>query len=216
MSHENKLQVKEGHYKKWKYTNLPRFISFFYQIDSIVALAGVQSVLEIGPGSKLVADELKKMGYAVTTCDFDASVSPDVVSDVRNLPFEADSFDCVMACQILEHIPFTDFEKTVGDLAKITKKYAVISVPNRSMGFEFVIKFPFIQTITGKKFIDVTLPFPVKFPGFAESGQHYWEIDFWTTKRSAVERALEQHFTITKKFRPVLNKYHQFYVLERK
>lgn len=216
MSHENKLQVREGHYKKWKYTTLGRFISFFYQIDSVVALPNVQSVLEIGPGSKLVSDELKKMGYAVTTCDFDVSVLPDVVSDVRSLPFTEGQFDCVMACQVLEHIPFEDFKKVVGDLSRITKKYTIISLPNRTTGFEMILKFPFIQTLFKKKFIDLSLQLPVKFVGFEESGQHYWEIDQYTTSVRNVREVLEKHFKIIKEFRVPLNKYHRFFILEKK
>ncbi len=215
MSQESKLQVKEGHYKKWKYTTFPRFISFFYQIDSIVKMEGVNTVLEIGPGSKLVSKELDNLGYKVTTCDFDTSVNPDIVADVRSLPFEDNSFDCIMACQVLEHIPFEDFEKVVADMARITKKYALISLPNRSTGFEFVFKIPFIQTLFKKRFFDINIEFPVRFPGFAESDQHYWEIDFFTTSKKKVRKTFERHFTIKDEFQPPLNKYHRFFILEK-
>lgn len=215
MSQENKIQVKEGHYKKWKYTTFPRFISYYYQIDSVVKLDGVNTILEIGPGTKLVSGELGKLGYKVTTCDFDSSVEPDVVSDVRKLPFESDSFDCIMACQILEHIPFEEFEKVVGDMARITKKYAVVSLPNRSTGFELVFKIPFMQTLFKRRFFDLNIEFPVKFPGFAESDQHYWEIDHFTTSKKKVRKAFGRYFTIKKEFQPPLNKYHRFFILEK-
>ncbi len=215
MSQENKLQVKEGHYKKWRYTTLPRFISFFYQIDSVVKLDGVSTILEIGPGSNLVSRELGNIGYKVTTCDFDNSVEPDVVADVRKLPFENDSFDCIMACQVLEHIPFEDFEKVVGDLARITKKYAIISLPNRSTGFELVFKMPFMQTLFKRRFFDLNIEFPVRFPGFAESDQHYWEIDHFTTSKKKVRQIFGRHFAIKDEFQPPLNKYHRFFILEK-
>jgi ubiquinone/menaquinone biosynthesis C-methylase UbiE len=176
----------------------------------------MESILEIGPGSKLVSRELQSMGYTVTTCDFDVHVNPDVVSDVRSLPFEENSFDCIMACQILEHIPFEDFKKVIENFSKISKKYVIISLPNRSTMFEFVIKFPFIQTLFKKNFFDYTFQIPVKFPGFAESDQHYWEIDQITTKRSQVRKVLSEYFIITKEFQPPLNKYHRFFILEKK
>lgn len=216
MSSENNIQVKEGYYAKKKYNSLPRFISYFYQIDTLSSLENIKDVLEIGPGSKLVSRELENLGYKVTTCDFDVSVNPDVVADVRNLPFEDNSFDCIIACQILEHVKYDDFERVLAKMSKITKKYLIISLPNRHTGFEFILKFPFIQTLLGKSFIDLNFQVPVKFPGFKESGQHYWEIDFWTTSRSKVENSLKRHFKILSKFKPPLNKYHQFYVLERK
>ena len=216
MSHENNIQVKEGYYGKKKYNTLPRFISYFYQIDSVSSLGDVKKVLEIGPGSKLVANELKNIGYEVTTCDFDASVNPDVVADVRNLPFEDNSFDCIIACQILEHVKYNEFENVLEKMSKISRKYLIISLPSRHTGFEFILKFPFIQTLLKKSFIDLNFQVPVKFPGFKESGQHYWEIDFWTTSRSKVESTIKRNFRILSKFKPPLNKYHQFYVLERK
>jgi 2-polyprenyl-3-methyl-5-hydroxy-6-metoxy-1,4-benzoquinol methylase len=131
MSYENKIQVNKGYYSKKKYNTLPRFISYFYQIQSVIDLPHMESILEIGPGSKLVSRELQSMGYTVTTCDFDVHVNPDVVSDVRSLPFEENSFDCIMACQILEHIPFEDFKKVIENFSKISKKYVIISLPNK-------------------------------------------------------------------------------------
>ena len=216
MSSENNVQVKEGYYTKKKYNSLPRFISYFYQVDVISSLSEVKEVLEIGPGSKLVSRELEHIGYKVTTCDFDQSVNPDVVSDIRELPFEDNSFDCVMACQVLEHIPYEDFEKVLEELSKITRKYLIISLPSRLTIFKFIFKFPFIQTFFKKSFLDLSFQFPVKFPGFEVSSQHYWEIDFWTTSRRKVENSIRRNFKILNKFKPPLNKYHQFYVLEEK
>lgn len=216
MSSESKIQVKEGYYAKKKYNSLSRFISYFFQIDTLSFLEDIKDVLEIGPGSKFVSRELENLGYKVTTCDFDTSVNPDVVADVRNLPFEDNSFDCIIACQILEHVSYDEFEKVLEKMSKITKKYLIISLPNRHTGFEFIFKFPFIQTLLKKNFLDLNFQIPVKFPGFKESGQHYWEIDFWTTSRAKVEKSLKRNFEILNKFKPPLNKYHQFYVLERK
>lgn len=216
MSYENNIQVKEGYYGKKKYNTLPRFISYFYQVDSVSSLNNVKKVLEIGPGSKLVANELKNSGYEVITCDFDESVKPDIVADVRALPFSESQFDCIMACQILEHIPFEDFENVMKSFSIISGKYVIISLPRRHTGFEIVVKIPFIYTLFKRTFFNISLLFPVRFPGFKESDQHYWEIDFWTTRTKDVESVLKKYFTIEKKFRPVLNKYHQFYVLKKR
>ncbi len=210
------VQVNEGYYTKKKYNTLERFISYFYQIQSIIDLSGIQTILEIGPGSKLVSREFQAMGYTVTTCDFDEHVQPDIISDVRKLPCETNSFDCIIACQILEHIPFNDFEKVTEDFSRITKRYAIISLPNRVTGFEFIIKIPFIQTLFKKKFFDWSIQFPVKFVGFENSDQHYWEIDQWTTSKKQVRNVFKKHFNIIKEFQPPMNKYHRFYVLEKK
>jgi ubiquinone/menaquinone biosynthesis C-methylase UbiE len=82
-----------------------------------------------------------------------------------------------MACQILEHIPFDDFEKALSELKRVAKDYVVISLPRRCSCVEFVIKLPLIRSFFKRKFIDLSLVKSLKFKGFEESGQHYWEID---------------------------------------
>lgn len=215
MSKNYPLQVKEGHYIKRSYNTLERFISYYFQIKSVTTLQDIRSVFEIGPGSKLVSRELQSLGYQVTTCDFDESVKPDVVADVRSIPVPDNAHDVVMACQILEHIPFKDFPKALQELDRISKKFVIVSLPERSSYFEFVFKFPFIRKLCKKHFIDLWFSFPVRFPGFLESGQHYWEIDFWLVSRKQVRKHFEKHFIIIDEFSPPLNKYHRFFILEK-
>lgn len=215
MSHENNIQVKEDHYIKRSYNSLERFISYYYQLHEVGLFTDVKSILEIGPGSKLVSRELQQLGYNVTTCDFDPAVTPDIIADVRSLPCENESFDCIMACQVLEHITYEEFEKVLGDLSNITRKYLLISLPERHTGINIVIKFPFIQTLLKRRFIDMSLRIPVRFPGFKESGQHYWEIDRYTTSLNKVRTSIKRHFAIVKEFNPPLNKYHRFFILSK-
>ncbi len=207
-------QVDIKHHKGKKYNSLERFISYSYQISEIENL-DVKSVLEVGPGSFVVSSLLKQMGYSVHTSDFDPQVGADTVADIRSLPFEDKKFDLTMACQVLEHIPFEDFEKGLSELSRTSSKYVIVSLPRRNTGFNFIFKIPFIQTIFKKNFFDLSLLFPVKFPGFAESDQHYWEIDFWQTSKSDVRKKIKKHFKILKEFSPPLNKYHYFFVLEK-
>lgn len=208
-------QVDTQHYKGKKYNSVERFISYSYQISLIEDLQ-VKKILEVGPGSFVVSSLLKKMGYEVTTGDFDEHVGADVVADIRNLPFPENAFDVAMACQVLEHIPFQEFEKGLAELSRVSSRYAIISLPRRHTGINLVLKMPFIQTLCKRKFFDLALLFPVKFPGFAESDQHYWEIDFWQVSLRDVRRAMTKQFKILKEFSPPLNKYHRFYVLEKK
>lgn len=207
-------QVETKHYKDKKYNSLERFISYSYQVSAIENL-NVKSVLEVGPGSFVVATLLKQMGYSVHTSDFDSNVGADTTADIRSLPFKDKSFDLTMACQVLEHIPFEDFEKGLSELYRTSSKYVVISVPRRNTGFNFVFKIPFMQTLFKKSFFDISILFPVRFPGFAESDQHYWEIDFWQTSLGDVKKIIKKHFKILKEFSPPLNKYHYFFILEK-
>lgn len=208
------IQVSDTHYAAQKYDTLERFISYHYQIMSVLRLAP-KTVLEIGIGNKLVATYLKHEGVDVTTVDFDERLKPDIVADVRKMPVPDRSYDLVMACQILEHIPFETFEDALTELRRVTKRYAVVSLPRRSSYFEFVLKFPFIRTLLKRNFVDIAINWPLRFGGFETSGQHYFEIGRAPYTRRTIEARIKRHFRIIDSFSPVLNQYHIFYILER-
>lgn len=173
------------------------------------------TILEIGKGSGFFSDYMKKFGYNLTSCDFDKNLNPDVVGDVRNLPFKDDEFDIVTAFEVLEHIPFEDVPKALLELRRVTKRYAIISLPYKSTGFEMVLKFPGIRSLFKMPFLDFFLRIPLKFGGIKVSGQHYWEIDGWQHRLAKVRKLLRSQFNIIKEIKPVLNKYHYFFVLQK-
>lgn len=213
---EHSVQVKEGHHNPKRYDNLPRFISYYHQIKTVSDLKP-KNVLEIGIGNGFVSNYLKSIDIEVSTCDFDKTLNPDIISDIRDINAPDNSFDLVLAAEILEHLPFDDdLDKALSELARITKKHVVISIPYRSTGFEFVFKIPFIRTLFKRDFLDMYLRVPMRFQGFENSGQHYWEIDSRKYSLRRVKKKLEKYFIIKKAFSPVLNKYHYLFVLEKK
>ncbi len=130
-----KTQVTREHYYQG-YDSLERFISYFYQIKSVIDLKP-SNVLEVGIGNKTVSDYLKRSGYQVTTCDFAKDLEPDVVADVRMLPFKDDKFDVILAAEVLEHIPFDEVAKALSELRRVSKKYLIVSIP--SYGSYFIL-----------------------------------------------------------------------------
>lgn len=208
------VQVREGYYVSKKYATLERFITYYYQIDAI-RRAPEGSVLFVGVGDGLLPYFLHKAGRQVTTLDFDASLEPDVVGDLRKLPFEDNSFDIVCVFEVLEHMPFEESEQALAEIARVSRKGGVISVPHRRTAFEIVIKFPYIRSILKRDYVQLALRFPVRFPGFAVSTQHYWEIDGKTTTLSTFRTAVQKHFTITKETTPVLDSYRRFFELTK-
>ncbi len=212
---EPQIQVSKEHYAAMKYDTLERFISYHHQIFSVLKL-NPQTLLEIGVGNKLVSWYLKREGVEVTTVDFDKELEPDIVADVRNMPIPDQSYDLVMACQVLEHIPYEDFEKGLAEMRRVSKRYAIVALPRISAYFELVIKFPFIRTLLKRPFIDLAINRHLNFGGFETSGQHYFEIDRKKYKLSSIREKIQNHFNIIEEFSPVLNKYHIFFILERK
>jgi ubiquinone/menaquinone biosynthesis C-methylase UbiE len=210
-----KTQVPKEHYIQKKYDTLERFISYHYQIASVLKFEP-ETVLEVGVGNGFVTDYLARTGVKVTTVDFDERLMPDIVADIRHLPVPDNEYDLVMACQVLEHIPFDDFEKALGEIGRVTKRYAVISLPRRGSYMEFVLRFPFIRLLFHRNFLDFSMHKYMRFGGYEMSGQHHFEIDANNYKLRIVREKIKKHFIILKEFSPVLNKYHYFFILECK
>lgn len=214
MSEKFNIQVPKKLYYD-KYDNVKRFISYFYQID-IVRELNPQKTLEIGIGNKTTTNYLKQRGMKIDTCDFDKELEPDYVADIRKLPFKNKSYDLVMACEIIEHIPWEDVEKALNELHRVSKKHVIISIPYSSIGFEFIFKVPLVSKILKKPFLNLFFRIPYFFLGIKFSGEHYWEMGRKNYSKRKIRSTFKKHFKIVKEVRPILNSYHHFFVLEKK
>lgn len=195
------------------YDNLIGFISYFYQID-LVRQLGLRRILEIGVGNKTVSNYLKHNGFDITTCDYDKNLEPDYVADIRELPFEDNSYDVVMACEIIEHLPWDDVAVVLKELHRVTSKYVVISVPYTSVYFEIAIRFPFFNKIFKRPCLDLFLRLPLAiFKTYSE--HHQWEIGTKGCSLRRLRKALKKYFRIVQEVRPLLNPRHYFFVLEK-
>lgn len=209
------VQVDASEHYGASYDTFQRFSSYFYQIDFARA-ANPKTVLEIGIGNRLVADYLKRAGYKVTTCDFDKRLKPDVVADIRDLSaIKKDSHDVVIACEILEHIPFDDVPKALAELARVAKKRVVVSVPYSSFTFELIAAVS--KTYGPGK----TLRLPIRTPQVLAGDvhklnhEHYWELGRRGYPVRRFKKLLRKHFKhVAKDFHPHLNPYHRFFILE--
>ncbi len=208
------VQVPKDHYYD-RYDSVARFISYFYQVD-LVRQLGPKKVLEIGVGNKTVSNYLKQSGISVDTCDFDEALEPDFIADIRQLPFENNVYDVVMACEVIEHIPWDDVEKALSELHRISSKYVLISVPYCSIAFDLVYKIPVIGKVLKKPFFNFFLRIPYRFKDIEFSREHYWEIGRKSYPIKKVRSELKKYFRIMKERRPILNHYNHFFMLEKK
>lgn len=166
--HDIASQINPDHYVHG-YDHKARWISYFYQIKSVLTL-GKHSILEVGPGNGTVSAYLRMSGMAVTTADIDPAHNPTVVASIMDMPFPDNHFDVTMACEVLEHIPYDEVPVALNELARVSKEYVLISVPDvRRTLLHLVLKIPLLNEIvlrlrvmTGKVHV-----FNVG---------HYWEI----------------------------------------
>lgn len=210
-----KKQVDAAYYAQQKYATMERFISYFHQIK-LLRDSGAQTILLVGVGDGLVPHYLREvLGLTVTTCDIDSDLKPDVVGDVRALPFADGAFDAVAVYEVLEHLPFAEFDGALKEIARVSSGAVVVSLPHRHTGVDMVLKFPYIRSLLRRDFLRLLLTVPITFPGFAVSKQHYWEIEREVTTLGDVRAALKKHFTIEREERAELDAYRHFFVLQK-
>lgn len=164
-------QVDKTHYAFDTYMHQKRWASLWFQLDTVLATHS-NTVLEIGPGLGLFKGIGERFGLNITTLDIDPELQPDYVGSVYQLDFEDNSFDCVCAFQMLEHLPFEDSLRAFGEMARVCSSKVVISLPDAKIRYPFSLHLPKFGQF---KF---TLPRPFTRPREHKfDGEHYWEIN---------------------------------------
>lgn len=200
-------QVDKDAYQFEKYAEEERFVSYHTQLTEIMRVKP-ESVLEIGVGDRVVGSYLKNnTGIAYTSADIADDVSADVIASVTKLPFPDKSFDVSCAFEVLEHLPFDQFQPALTELARVAKTHVLISVPHFGPMLSLAFKIPFLSR--------VRLAYKIPYPkAHAFNGQHYWEIGKHGYPVSRIRAELEKHGNITRDFIPFESSYHHFFTLE--
>ena len=161
------LIPKAEHYNH-TYDNKRRLASYWHQIDECLTLGG-RSVLVIGKGSGLPSYILERQGLSVTTLDIQLDLRPNVLGDVRQLPFLDGAFDIALCCQVLEHLPFEFFAVSMGEIKRIVRRGLVLSLPDRG---SYSRVLPYLlrrQTV-------LNLPM-LRLRTWTPRGGHFWEVN---------------------------------------
>jgi len=108
------------------------------ELERITAIIGiippdVTTVLEVGCGDGRILQRLPKQLRAIGLDYSHSSVSRlprgGVCASLEKLPFPDRSFDLLLCCEVLEHLPDQMFERALHELGRVARKYVVISVP---------------------------------------------------------------------------------------
>jgi ubiquinone/menaquinone biosynthesis C-methylase UbiE len=145
--------------------------AYGYQIKETMKCSP-NNVLEIGLGNGIVSLILKKFGFSVTTLDHSEKLCPDIVASVTDMPLDNGSFDVVLCCEVLEHIPYSDFEKALREIYRVTRNHLVITLPDKNRFYSITAKFP-MMTRERRLIIEYPFLFPKEHK---YDGEHYWEI----------------------------------------
>lgn len=202
-------QVDKKHYKFRNYCYPDRWASYWYQLSEIFD-THPDSVLEIGAGDYVVRNYIvHNTDISYKTLDIAADLKPDIVGDITSIPTPDESFDTVVAFEVLEHIPFDTVPKALAELARVSKKHVLISVPHFGPMIKFQFKIPFLKELR----CAYKIPFLKKH---VFNGQHYWEIGKKDFSLRTVRAVLGEEFEIKNTYIPFDNSYHRFFILEKK
>ena len=202
-------QVDKSHYSH-VYVTQARWNSYWHQVNEVLR-AGARSLLEVGVGPGVVRDYLKGQGLEVVSVDIDGELHPDVVCSVTDLAsqFAPDSFDAVLCAQVLEHLPFSFFYEALSQISIVTRRHAILSLPNAGPTFKAAIKLPVLREVK----LGVKLPLPSRH---RFDGEHYWEIGKRGHSYSTIYKTIERRFLVQRVFYPFENPYHLFFVLAKR
>lgn len=202
-------QVPKKHYFKG-YDTKERWMSYWYQINEVLK-TDARKVLEVGVGNKTVSNYLKERGIKIITADIDPSLNPNHVCSVTELTktFELETFDVVLCAELLEHLPFKKFRKSLNELHKISKKWVVLSLPYAGPAFCLSLKLPGIA----RKDLKVKIPLNRRHM-FDE--EHYWEIGKKGYSLKKILKMLGQNFEIVRAYLLPEHMYHMLFVLKKK
>lgn len=192
-----------------------RFMDYFMQVY-LVQLLKPKNLLEIGIGNSIITSYFRRHKCDFTTIDIDNKTNPDVIGDVRKLPFKNNYFDTIIACEVLEHIPWKDLEIAFTELHRVSSQYVIISVPYSSIDIESIIKVHFGNKKPKRQYFDYLLRIPLFFKDFSFDGEHYWEMGRKGFSKNKFKKIFKEKFEIIKTTRPPLKPYHYFFILRKK
>jgi SAM-dependent methyltransferase len=205
-------QVDKSHYEFGKYVHKCRWASMWHQLDEVIKL-NPGRVLEVGPGPGLFKATAGVMGVHVETLDLDPELEPDHVASVFNMPFDDGAFDVVCAFQMLEHLPFDQSLDAFREMARISKKAVVVSLPDAATRWPMSIHVPKIGAV---KFL---IPRPrLRTPQHEFDGEHHWEINKAGYPLKQVTDAFLDAgpVRLARTFRVHEHAYHRFFIFEKR
>jgi hypothetical protein len=195
------VQVAPEHYEFERYDDRERWMSYWHQIRAVLAVRP-KTVLEIGPGSGVFRSYLQRAGVTVKTLDIDRTREVDYVADITRIDESLPpglTFDAVCAFQVLEHLPFDDFEACLAGIARRAAPHVFLSLPYRGLRVRWSFWWGDHTVSLGHKFMLPWRHRPIP--------EHHWELGYPITARKVTKRIARHLDVVSRGFIPE-NPYH--------
>lgn len=197
-----------------RYLRGGRLLSYAHQIERVLSFEP-KKVLEVGVGTGMVAAALRAVGIEVTTLDIQPELRPDIVGSVTDIPLPDRSCDVAVCCQVLEHLPFDQFRRSVGELARVAAKGIVISLPDCRPFYHVSARLPRLRNARWS-WSRHRKPGAEYTKSRWDRDGHYWEIGYPEAGYGTVLEAMTlPNLRLLSSDRPVGHPYHHFFTLAR-
>lgn len=201
-----KKQVDRSHYEFSHYMDKGRWDSVWHQLDEVARVKPSQ-VLEIGPGPGVFKSVASQLGLNVETMDTDPDLKPDHLGSATDIPILDDAYDVVCAFQMLEHLPYCDSLRAFREMARVSRRYIIISLPNAKPVWRCQLQVP------RKGVMNFLLSNPFWKPRQHQfDGEHYWEINVTGFPLSKVLSDLSNICKLERNYRVYEKPHHHFFV----
>lgn len=206
-STQREASLSRSRYFDDGYFAIRQLSSFSHQINDIHGLKPVD-ILEIGIGNGFTSSFLKSAGYKVTTCDINKNLNPDYELPVQKLDtvFAGGQFDLAVCCEVLEHIPFEEFEPAIAAIAAVSDRL-YLTLPNyrKYFGFSGFFDVPLLRRLFN---FGIYIPIPRKI-----IPEHFWEVDSNSkSKTKNIVQIIRKYFPYVEMHNYKLNSYHRAFV----
>lgn len=205
-----KKQVdKDYYFNFFQYVNKGNWNSYYHQIEETLKSES-NNVLIIGKGDGIVPKVLRSYIKEVKTFDIAEDLEPDYIGNILEInEIIYKKYECIICCEVLEHLPFEHFEKCIKKLEEITEKKCIISLPQQYIWSGFSLKIPKIPLL------NLNISIPKSYVNYKFNGEHYWEIGTKGYSVGKIRKILEKYFNIEYEYTPIENKYHRFFILKK-
>lgn len=120
---------------------------------------GIKSIADIGCGNGIFVNYIRSRDRKIGIIGIDRSPSAlkyvktnKVKGDITDIPLKNHEYDLSVALEVIEHLNIEDYEVALKELARISKKYILISVPNNENLKNNFVECPRCQTQFSRSF----------------------------------------------------------------
>ncbi len=202
---EREKSIEKNAYLNASYFDLRQLCTYAHQINDIYNLH-LNQILEIGIGNGFTSHYLKNAGFDVMTVDINCKLNPDLCCGIDEVEdhVKGKKFDLVVCCEVLEHLPFSEFESILKIFRRLSKNlYITLPNYNRVFGFGGFVKLLPKKVFSLKEFM-IEVPNTKKL-----DYEHFWEVGSSNeTKKKQIKNILEKYYANVECKRYALNSYH--------